>query len=151
MRFHRSFHKRGLTLVELMVTILVFLPAILSTILVFFRCVALIELSQNMSLAVSESQNRLMLIETTPFAQIAATYHQQPFFSQTLNGRGVTYVQTVDTNLLQVTVSLSWIEDNGRTIGEDSDFDGTMDSGEDVNGNGILDSPVELVTMIYNL
>jgi len=35
-----------------------------------------------------------------------------------------------------------------RIIGEDKDLDGILDTGEDSNGNGRLDSPLEIVTLI---
>lgn len=36
----------------------------------------------------------------------------------------------------------------GPLIGEDLNLDGNLDSGEDKDGNGSLDSPVEVVTLI---
>jgi hypothetical protein len=35
-----------------------------------------------------------------------------------------------------------------RIIGEDKNLNGILDTGEDINGNGRLDSPSELVTLI---
>jgi len=51
--------------------------------------------------------------------------------------------------LLQATVSVCWRQKN-RVIGEDKNLNGALDAGEDANGNKIIDSPVELTTLIVN-
>ena len=43
----------------------------------------------------------------------------------------------------------SFIDAKGRTIGEDVNFNGLLDSGEDSDGEGVLSSPVSVRTMIY--
>ena len=147
----KPLRKNGLSLAELMVVVLVLLPALLATVLVFIRCLELIELSKNTSLALWEVKNKINAVETTGFSQVAATFHQSTFQSANLTGRGVCYVESLQADLLRVTVSFSWREKGGRIIGEDKDFDGVIDAGEDVNGNGFLDSPVKLVTLIYDM
>jgi hypothetical protein len=54
-----------------------------------------------------------------------------------------------ETDLLELTVSVCW-KQKGRVIGEDKDLDGVLDSGEDANGNGMIDSSVELKTRWTN-
>ncbi len=49
-----------------------------------------------------------------------------------------------------VTVTFCWRQSNGRLMGEDSNLNGALNTGEDVNGNGTIDSPVQLIAYIYN-
>ena len=59
--------------------------------------------------------------------------------------------QVDDSNpeLLKVTISVCWRKNN-RVFGEDANFDGLLTPAEDTNNNGIIDSPVQLVTLIAN-
>ena len=49
--------------------------------------------------------------------------------------------------LLDLYISACW-QSRGRRIGEDANCNGTLDAGEDLNGNGLLNSPVMLSTRI---
>jgi hypothetical protein len=62
---------------------------------------------------------------------------------------GVVYINDTNPELLQATVSVCWRQKN-RVIGEDKNLNGALDAGEDANGNKIIDSPVELTTLIVN-
>lgn len=57
--------------------------------------------------------------------------------------------QVTSANLAQVTVTVCWRQGLGRVLGEDQNLDGvfTVDT-EDANGNGVLDSPAQLTTLI---
>ena len=35
-------------------------------------------------------------------------------------------------------------------MGEDTNINGALNAGEDANGNGVLDSPVEMTTYIFD-
>lgn len=149
--FRITHRQRGLTLVELMVVILVVIPALLITILVFVRCLDLIELSRNTSRAMIALKNQCNQIELADFNQISATYDQVSFQSAGLTGRGISYVESLQADLLRVTLTFSWREKSGRVVGDDKDLDGVLDAGEDADGNGMLDSPAKLVTLIHQL
>jgi len=62
---------------------------------------------------------------------------------------GVVYVDDTNPELLEVTVSVCW-QQVLRVIGEDKNLNGVLDAGEDTNGNGKIDSSVQLVTRIVN-
>lgn len=53
-----------------------------------------------------------------------------------------------DPELLDIHISACWRSHNNRFIGEDRNCNGFMDPGEDVNGNGWLDSPAMVSTRI---
>jgi hypothetical protein len=63
----------------------------------------------------------------------------------------VVYMNDVNPDLLEITISVCWRQ-GGRVMGEDTDLDGNLDAGEDKSSplNGIIDSPVELVTRVAN-
>ena len=55
----------------------------------------------------------------------------------------VTRVSMLSTyDLADVTVVICYKDKNGRAVGEDRNFNGVLDSGEDGNGNELLDSPI---------
>ncbi len=147
MRRNRSF---GFTLVEVMISVLILIPVCVGVMYVFIKCVELSEMARHSSEAVREIKTKVSEIENTPFDQIKNTFHNTTFTAAGLNGIGVTYIDDTDTNMLTVTATFCWREKNGRVMGEDVDLDGQIDSGEDINGNGMLDSPVTVVTRVSN-
>ena len=61
----------------------------------------------------------------------------------------VSRVTTVSTgDLYLVTVSVCYRTKGGRVIGEDANLNGTLNTGEDKNGNYVLDSPIQLTTYV---
>ena len=143
-RNHQAF-----TLVELMIAVAVFLLAFIGILISYLTCLDLNEMSRNTSMAVHACKARLEAIQNTPFNQMKATYNGSTFTVSGLAGRGVSYVDDTNARLLQITVSVAWKQPTGRIIGEDIDLDGQLDGGEDKNGNGMLDSPVKIVTSIF--
>lgn len=146
----KCLNKKGFTLCELMVATLIFTLTFGGIIVVFFKCMELAEMSGHSSAAVYALQNRLAAIENTPFSQIQGTFHNTTFTTAGLNGIGVGYVTGPAADMLEVSLSFSWREKNGRTIGEDKNLNGQLEAGEDLNANGRLDSPVQLATSIFD-
>jgi prepilin-type N-terminal cleavage/methylation domain-containing protein len=142
--------KSGFTLIEvvLAVGILVFvLCGILAT---YMSCLELMATSKNMTLATNAAQRKIEEIRDYNFYNIYSDYNNQTFSVDEMpagDSSGVIYVNNSDPELLQITVSVCWRQRAGRIIGEDLDLDGSLDSGEDSNGNNIIDSPVELITL----
>jgi hypothetical protein len=101
------------------------------------------ELSKNLSTAVRSSKSKLEDIKNTSFNQISPTFNNVTFATAGLTGMGVSYVNNVNANLLNVTISFSWQQSNGRIVGEDKNLNGVLNAGEDLNGNGVRDIYVE--------
>lgn len=135
---------------ELLVAVLILVPLFVGVFYTFVKCMELSETAKNSSAAVAAGQNRLEEIENTAFNQVLATYNQTSFDTAGLNGKGLTYVNSVNANLLEVIVSVSWREKNGRIIGEDTNLNGQLDAGEDKNGNNRLDSTVQITTLLHD-
>jgi Tfp pilus assembly protein PilV len=142
--------KTGFTLAEILIAVLILIPVCVATIYVFIKCVELSELARHSSEAVREIKSKVTQIENTPFDQIKNTFHNVTFAPAGLNAMGVTYIDDTEPDMLTVTATLCWKEKNGRVMGEDKDLDGQLDSGEDANSNGMLDSPVTVVTRVSN-
>ena len=145
-------NRQGVTLPELLVAVFILAIAFVGTLLTYVKCIELNELSRNATIALAAAKNKMIEIQNIPsnqFDQIIGNYNGVSFTTPNFDGRGVTYVSSTNTDLLKVTVSLCWRQKNGRMLGEDQNLSGTINAGEDLNGNGILDSPIELVTSIY--
>ena len=145
----KKFHgQQGLTLVELMIAAVIMIAAFTGVLLTYIKCVELSELSKNSSIALSAAKNQLESIKNTPFANIFANYNQVSFNPVGLTGKGVSYIDNTNPDLLKVTISVSWRQSNGRIIGEDKNLNGTREAGEGADAQ--LDSPVGIVSNIYN-
>ena len=139
----------GFTLLELLAAVLILACLFTVVLLVFLKCLELNDVAANSSKALLAAKSRLSEVENTSFSQAYNTYNNVSFNIAGLNGKGVTYVDNSTPNLLSITVVVSWKQPNGRVIGEDKDLDGQLDPGEDQNGNGKLDSLVQLSTIRY--
>ena len=146
----RSSHiQRGFTLVEVLVASAVLILATTGILLSYLRCLELNEVSRNSSLAVKVAKSKMEEIKSTAFNNIRTTFHQVNYSVPGLTARMVSYVDDSTADLLEVTVTVCWQQQNGRIYGEDINLNGQLDGGEDTNGNGILDSPVKLVSKIF--
>ena len=141
--------KAAFTLVELLVATAVMLVAVAGILMSYLRCMELNEISRNSAVAVQAASSRMERIKAAPFNQIWANYHNVAFDVPGLNGRGVSYVDASDPELLEVNVAVCWVQKNGRGFGEDSNANGQLDAGEDDNGNGYLDSTVEMTNLVF--
>ena len=144
-------NKMGFTLVELMISTFLLVFIFSGTILTFFYCMDLNEMAKNSSTALLAIKSKITEIENTPYSQISAIYNNTTFTSPDLKGIGVSTINSSNPNLLEVTVTFTWQQKNGRILGEDLNMNGIINPGEDVNNNNILDSPVTVATAIYNI
>lgn len=141
---------KGLTLIEVLISTLILSSLFVGAVYVFVKCMELSEAARNTQTATLICRNRMNQIESTAYNQIYATYNQATFTSTDLNGIGVNYVDNNDPDVLKVTSVFCWRQSNGRIYGEDTNLNGQINGAEDTNNNGQLDSPVKLVTFIYN-
>ena len=143
-------YNRGFTLVEILLAAAILAFALCGILAMYSTCFVLMATSKNINIATNAAQGLIEEIRSPPFTRIISDYNGLNFIVNAIPlSRGVVYVDDTDPELLQVTISVCWNQGN-RIIGEDTDLDGVLDAGEDANGNGIIDSPVELVTRIAN-
>jgi len=141
----------GFTLAELMVSTVIMLICIVGILASYLRCLELNEMTKNASISINAAKSRMEQIKNTQFNQIAATYHQVPFTIAGLDGMGVSYVDSTNPELLEVAIYVSFRQSNARVIGDDKDVDGSIDSGEDSDGDLMLNSKIEIVSNIYDM
>lgn len=117
----------------------------------YVNCFGLIAISRNVSIATTAAQGLIEEIRDAPFTNITDDYANLKFTVNNMpSNKGVVYVDEADPELLRVTISVCWRE-GPRVIGEDTNLNGVLDSGEDASPyNGIIDSVVELVTQVAN-
>lgn len=142
--------EEGFALAEIMVSAVVMIIAFVGILLTYIKCQELNEISRNKSMATRAAKSRMEVIRNTDFTQLSANYHNVPFFDGNINGAGVSYVDTTDPDIFQITVSFSWQQKSGLVVGEDQNINGVLNAGEDADGNGMLDSIVQLTTFVYN-
>lgn len=146
--FHKN-NQRGVTLPELIVSLVVFVIAIVGILYSYVKCLELQDLGRNTSIATQAVRNKMENIKNSTFATLFATYNNTTFTAANINGRGVVYVNNSNVNLPQIKIVFCWKQPNGRLIGEDKNINGVLDAGEDTNGNGQLDSYVQITSNIY--
>jgi len=146
-----SKNRSGMTIVEVLIAVFILLPILGLGMQTFVKCMELSDMAKNSSLAVWGVKKELAAIENTTFNQIYTTYHNATFTIPDINGIGKVAVDnTVDDHVI-VHVSFSWQERRGRVMGEDKNLNGVLNAGEDANGNGLLDSTVEMTTQVYSM
>ncbi len=138
-----------MSLAEVMVAATIFIIAATGILLTLLKCMELEELGRNSQQALAGIQTEIDVIKNADFSTIEATYNNATFTHAALTGMGKVYVDNTDPNLLIIKVVYCWRQSNRRVIGEDTNLNGTLDAGEDKNGNGQIDSYVQVQTQIF--
>ena len=156
--------KTGFTLIEVVIAMLVVFVAVIGLLAAYASSFELVETARNTTYALNEAQEKIEELRGHTFTDIYTYYTTPPNDRFDVDGISATdgegSIEIINdgsdpqgltsANLLQVTVTVCWSQRSGRIIGEDTDLDGELDAGEDANGNGIMDSPVMLVTYVAN-
>ena len=145
----------GFTLVEVMMTALLFGTVIVGLIWTFITCSLLTEMTGNISKLYIEAQAKIEEMRNHTFSTLVTDYSLSgtpgnKFSISDPQAMGVIYLDATNPNLILVNIKISFSGRNGRIVGEDLDLDGTIDAGEDVVNIGVLDSPISLSTIIGN-
>jgi Tfp pilus assembly protein PilV len=142
--------KKGFALPEVMLATAIAAFVICGLLFMYVAAMDLIRTSKSSSIAASAAEGLIEEIRNTPFPDIPANYNGLKF---SVNGipssSGRVYIDETDPEFLVVTISVCWRQGN-KIIGEDTNLSGELEGVEDINGNGIIDSTVELVTQVAN-
>lgn len=141
----------GLTLLELMIATAILVVAIAGLLATFTGLFSLNENTRKLTLAATACQDKMEEIRNSSFATLYTTYNNTSFEPAGFiasDAEGTVYIDNTDPDLLEVAVSVSWRGRSNKIIGEDANLNGALDTGEDVNGDGRLSSPAEIVTLI---
>jgi type II secretory pathway pseudopilin PulG len=142
----------GFTLVEVMFVTGIMVFVLVSMLSLFIHTTVLAEMSGNKTLAVAAAQTRIEEIRRHNYDYIAVDYASGGTPGDTFEPAGLDGIGLVtiggDAELRSIDVRVFWRDRYDRIVGEDLDLDGVLDSGEDKNGNGALDSPVRIQTLL---
>ena len=146
--------RKGFTLLELMVVSGITITALVGLLGTYVACLELTEITRNSNLAIISAQTVLEEMRSTAFTSVYSTYDSATSgYNFTVDGLAATEsdgrvtVNNTNTSLLNVTVGVCWRQKAGRIIGECYDASGVV-THNDTNGNGILDSPVQISTLV---
>lgn len=140
---------QGFTLVELLMAVIILGFTLTGLIQVFLQCSVLAELSRNKTTAMSEIQGKMEEIRNSTYSSIAANYDDVGFDLSQLTGKGISYVDSTNADLLEIKIVASWQNKDGRVIGEDQNLDGDDEGGaEDLDGDGDVSSIATLISKI---
>lgn len=144
--------ENAFTLPELMISVLILGITFVGMLLTFVKCMDLNELSRNSMIAVAAAKTKAEDIKNSSFNTIYTNYNAVPFDVTGFavgTAKGVSYVDNTNPDLLLVTISICWKQKSGRTIGEDTNVNGILNAGEDKDADNAIDSPVQVVSYIY--
>ena len=143
---------RGFTFIEILLASGILAFSVCGILFAYVSCAALVNLSKNMNTATNAAIGMMEEVRGSPFTQIVDTYNGLNFIlndTPPIPSMGTVTIDDTNPEFLEVTISVSWQQGN-RIIGEDANLNGILDAGEDTDGNGILNSPAEVVTRIAN-
>jgi prepilin-type N-terminal cleavage/methylation domain-containing protein len=146
----KLYKKAGFTLVEILLATAILASAVCAILVTYYSCFVLISTSKNINIATNAAIGLMEEIRTSAFTRIMDDYNGLNFVVNALpQSRGVVFINDDNSELLEVTISVCWRQGD-RVIGADKNLNGLLDSGEQDNGDGIIDSPVQLMTRISN-
>ena len=152
----------GFTLIELLIATAILIVALVGILAAYQSCFSLTETARNLTAALNADQAKMEEMRNYNFNLLATDYGTGgvnnifPASGLSGNRKGKIYIQYVsspqDGSLLQVKVVICWQERGGRVVGEDKNLNGVLDTAplpsEDTNGNGEINSPCELTTLM---
>ncbi len=151
-----NFQLNGFTLVEVLLAVSILAFCLTGLLLTYINLLSFTDISRGFVMANNALRLKTEEIKNTAFANLSAldgtTFSVDGFNSTT--AKGVIQVSNTSYSDLKKVRVLITFKVRNKTIGEDQDLDGVLDTGEDMsiytNGSSRLDSPVESVTLITN-
>lgn len=102
-------NKKGFTLIELMVAVLITALVVMGSLLSFMHLMILADASANLTIAVNDAQLVLEQLKRIPYGSILS--YVAPDLSNLPNdSEAITLTRSVGENLATVSVSVSWLE-----------------------------------------
>jgi len=147
--------ERGFTLLEVMFAALVMVALLVGVLSLYTSCLNLQETAKNSFRASFQLSSKIEEIKGTSFNGISA-YNNNRTALNGLDGEMLVEVnpspESTNGDLLEVRVIAGWTQKDGSRIGEYGPNPDNSDQVElfDMNGNGTIESPYELITDIGN-
>ena len=145
--------KEGFTLVEVLVSVATITITISGLVQSFTASSLLADMSANMSVAIREAESKMEEIRNYNYSLVTTDYvlggtPGNTFSLTAATGKGVIYIDSSNASLLTIEIDVSWKDRDGRVIGQDANLNGTIEAGEDPDGNSKLDSTVKIITQL---
>lgn len=142
----------GFTLFEVALAAAIFGVAAVGSLSLYISCATLTESAGNITRMMNRAREELEgVVFRRNFVNLSSysrllSLEDPPY----LEGSLICYVQDHSTvnDLKEVRIIISYREKSNRIIGEDRNLNGVLNAGEDINGDGRLTSPCEIVTFI---
>lgn len=119
--------------------------------LTYINMFILSDLARDLTLATNAVQAKMEELKKTGYDGLLAFNNQNFDISGFASSDAKGLIEVTNNlgyaDLTRVRI-ISSLKSRGRLIGEDQNLNGALDPGEDANGNGRLDSPIEIVTLI---
>ena len=147
--------ERGFTLLEVMFAALVMVALLVGVLSLYTSCLNLQETAKNSFRASFQLSSKIEEIKGTSFNGISA-YNNNRTALNGLDGEMLVEVnpspESTNGDLLEVRVIAGWTQKDGSRSGEYGPNPDNSDQVElfDMNGNGTIESPYELITDIGN-
>ena len=139
---------RGFTLIEVLFSIGILAFTVCGLLVSYTSAMVLTATPKNINSATNAAMGLMEKLRTDTYSQIVGDYDGLVFYVNAIpTSVGVVVINATNPELLNVTISVCWQQGN-RVIGEDKNLDGNLDPEEDLNNDSIIDSPVELVTLM---
>jgi prepilin-type N-terminal cleavage/methylation domain-containing protein len=142
--------KKGLSLIELMIAVAILVFSLSALLASYSNIFLLADLARDRSRAANAVRAKMEELKKENFSNLdsfnATTFNLDGFSANDAKGRIEVRTVTGTTDLKEIRVVASF-RSRRRIIGEDTNLNGVLNTGEDANNNGRLDSPVELVTL----
>lgn len=143
----------GLTMIEVVITMAILVFVLLGFLKLFIYCSSLAEMSRNLTAAMTDSQVVLEQMRYYNFDKLSTDYASGGIVGDTftlsrLDGLGKIYITGANPEVLDIEIVVSYRSAGNHTVGEDDNFNGTLEAAEDDNGNNKLDSPASLLSII---
>jgi prepilin-type N-terminal cleavage/methylation domain-containing protein len=150
---------KGLSLMEVLIGMAImgmislfmfmFYPAVFEGTSISTQTIKYIEMAKKQTESLKNSNFTALFDSTANTTGAGFIYNSTPFLTQTNpSAQGYYYTKkffnnttgVILTDVLDIYVQIAFGVGN-RTIGEDQDLDGLIDTGEDINNDGMLNSP----------
>lgn len=142
---------KSFSLAELLFSIALLIVIFVGILYSFLTFLELNDYSKNATLVHHAVQAQLERIREEPFESLTAldgtTFAIAGFPAGDAMGV-IDMYSAVYSDMRYVRVVGCWRQKSGRVIGEDSNLDGILQPMEDSDGNTVMDSPVEIATLI---
>lgn len=142
---------RGFSLIEVLFTVAILSFALSGLLAMYINLFLSGDINRQMTLATNAALGKIEEIRNTDFDDLPSLNGSGfgiPGFSATDAVGRIEVSNTAYTDLRQARVIVCFRQRGQRIIGEDSNLNAVLDSGEDANADGFLNSPVEAATLI---